>query len=309
MSTNTEKGNVQNAAPTYSIVIPHHNTPQLLQRLLNSIPQRDDTEVIVVDDNSDPSIVDFDHFPGYNRKGVRLFLTKEGYGPGYARRTGMDAARGKWLLFADADDYYTDELGPFLDEMKTVEGIDIVYFNAKTDPVDFNGADILRNAMKWYKEENAVMAEMRIRFYHYPPWNKMFNRAFVFENGIRFEDIRIGQDATFTIPAGYYAKKTLILDKEVYVYTRNNTGITRGKKSFEGVFGELQVEMHFMNLKRHFCIIGNSCIIDIFRFKRFWRILTNYGPFKAVKYYKEAVRIFKTRETFKYLQYDKSSKK
>jgi len=37
----------------YSFVIPHYNTPDLLQRLIDSIPQREDIEVIVVDDNSD----------------------------------------------------------------------------------------------------------------------------------------------------------------------------------------------------------------------------------------------------------------
>ena len=37
----------------YSFIIPHHNTPELLQRLINSIPQRKDIEIIVVDDNSD----------------------------------------------------------------------------------------------------------------------------------------------------------------------------------------------------------------------------------------------------------------
>ena len=37
----------------YSFIIPHHNTPDLLKRLIDSIPQREDIEVIVVDDNSD----------------------------------------------------------------------------------------------------------------------------------------------------------------------------------------------------------------------------------------------------------------
>ena len=45
---------------SYSIIIPHKNTPKFLQRCLDSIPQREDLEVIVVDDNSDPNIVDFD---------------------------------------------------------------------------------------------------------------------------------------------------------------------------------------------------------------------------------------------------------
>ena len=36
----------------YSIVIPHYNLPALLRRCLGSIPQRDDIQVIVVDDGS-----------------------------------------------------------------------------------------------------------------------------------------------------------------------------------------------------------------------------------------------------------------
>ena len=47
----------------YTVIIPHKNIPELLQRCLDSIPERDDIQVIVVDDNSDESRVSFDHFP------------------------------------------------------------------------------------------------------------------------------------------------------------------------------------------------------------------------------------------------------
>ena len=35
-----------------SIIIPHYNSPNLLKRMLNSIPEREDIEIIVVDDCS-----------------------------------------------------------------------------------------------------------------------------------------------------------------------------------------------------------------------------------------------------------------
>lgn len=47
----------------YSIIIPHKNTPDLLQYCLDSIPVRDNVLVIVVDDNSDTNKVDFNNFP------------------------------------------------------------------------------------------------------------------------------------------------------------------------------------------------------------------------------------------------------
>ena len=85
----------------FSIIIPHRNIHTLLQRCIDSIPARDDVQIIIVDDNSDPNIVDFDNFPGKNNPQVEIYLTKEGKGAGYARNVGLDHAKGKWLLFAD----------------------------------------------------------------------------------------------------------------------------------------------------------------------------------------------------------------
>lgn len=47
----------------YSFIIPHRNVPHLLQRCIDSIPKRDDIQIIIVDDNSDPKIVNFECFP------------------------------------------------------------------------------------------------------------------------------------------------------------------------------------------------------------------------------------------------------
>ena len=88
---------------TYSLVIPHKNTPKLLQRCLESIPQREDVEVIVVDDNSDEHLK-----PYVNRHDVILLDIGSDWskGAGRARNIGLSQAKGRWVLFADADDYY-----------------------------------------------------------------------------------------------------------------------------------------------------------------------------------------------------------
>ena len=43
----------------YSIIIPHKNSPDLLKRCLESIPDRTDIQVVVVDDNSSSAIIDW----------------------------------------------------------------------------------------------------------------------------------------------------------------------------------------------------------------------------------------------------------
>lgn len=69
----------------YSIIIPHKNIPTLLRRCLDSIPKRNDVQIIVVDDNSDPGMVDFSKFPGLNETNIEVYFTKEGKGAGYAK--------------------------------------------------------------------------------------------------------------------------------------------------------------------------------------------------------------------------------
>ena len=111
-------------AYTFSIIIPHKNIPSLLQRCLDSIPMRDDLQIIIVDDNSDPKKVDFGNFPGLNDARCHVIFTKEGKGAGYARNIALNIAASKWVLFADADDFYsTDILNEFLDKYKNSDSM------------------------------------------------------------------------------------------------------------------------------------------------------------------------------------------
>src|SRR5690606_10038136 len=115
----------------YSIIIPHKNIPKLLERCLWSIPRRDDLQIIVVDDNSDPALVDFTNFPGLNDPFVEVIFTKEGKGAGYARNVGVSKAKGRMLLFADADDFFNYCIYDVLEEYKDND-IDLIYFKCNS---------------------------------------------------------------------------------------------------------------------------------------------------------------------------------
>lgn len=90
----------------YTIIIPHKNIPDLLERCLHTIPTRDDLEVIIIDDNSDSDKVNFGDFPGTDRPDTTIIFDKSGKGAGHARNLGVEKARGEKLIFADADDYF-----------------------------------------------------------------------------------------------------------------------------------------------------------------------------------------------------------
>ena len=102
-----------------TVIIPHYNIPNLLVRCLNSIPDEERIQVIVVDNNSSPSKVNFENFPGIDRKHTEVVFDKEGNGAGHARNVALEKIASKWIVFADADDFFNpgafDELLKYSD--------------------------------------------------------------------------------------------------------------------------------------------------------------------------------------------------
>ena len=102
------KSNLSN--PFFSIIIPIYNTEKYLNRCLASIRSQlfTDYEVILVDDgstDSSPAICQ-----NYAAKDNRYrYVRKENGGAFHARRFGADFALGNYVLFMDADDFYTRE--------------------------------------------------------------------------------------------------------------------------------------------------------------------------------------------------------
>lgn len=102
-----------------SIIIPVYNASALLPRCLDSIftQQADHTlEVILIDDGSTDNSVEL--IETRPEKGIVL-IRQANAGPAAARNKGIEAARGKYLAFLDADDYwlpgFLDRTSNFLD--------------------------------------------------------------------------------------------------------------------------------------------------------------------------------------------------
>lgn len=198
----------------YTIIIPHKNIPDLLRRCLASIPRREDIQIIVIDDNSDPDKVDFNHFPGVGESCVEIYFTKEGKGAGFARNVGLNHAQGKWLLFADADDFFDDNFVSVLDKY-FYEDVDIVYFNTRS--VDSKTL----NVVKPRSDRSKIIRKGKIdnlRFSHVP-WGKMIRNEFVIKNNLHFEELIASNDSYFSVISGVLAKKISAYDVCVYVST------------------------------------------------------------------------------------------
>ena len=215
MSTNV------NREINYSVIIPHKNTPKLLQRCLDSIPRRKDLQIIVIDDYSEPEKVNFEHFPGLKDPFVEVVLTKEGKGAGYARNIGLTKAVGKWLLFADSDDFYNYCINDILDEYIN-SCADIVYFKHNSLDSDdyctaFRNIDFNKRVSKWLA--SASKNDTLLRYRHSVVWSKLFKKELIDKNSIIFDEVSISNDTTFAYLTGFYAKSISADPRALYCST------------------------------------------------------------------------------------------
>ena len=89
-----------------SVIIPAYNSEKWIRDCLNSIPKRDDIEVIVVNDGStDKTLGYLRNFQRFARKDLIIIDYKENKGVSYARNQGIEASKGEYIVFIDSDDY------------------------------------------------------------------------------------------------------------------------------------------------------------------------------------------------------------
>lgn len=220
----------------YSIIIPHHNCPQLLLRLISSIPERDDIQIIVVDDASDSGIVNWDTIKFDTKKNIELYLIPkvQSKWAGHARNVGMEHARGKWLLFADSDDYFKEGAFDVLDKYVNAED-DIIYYNCgSVDSETLQPADRVDSLNVYIDEYLKTPSEKTfeaIKYRIHAPWNKMVKQSLVNDHQILFEEVIKGNDIQYTILVGYFAKSARLIQDEIYICTRRRGNMTFGKQS------------------------------------------------------------------------------
>ena len=212
----------------YSFIIPHKNTPTLLQRCLDSIPQRDDVEVIVVDNNSSSDIVDFSHYPGSSR--AIIIRDNNSAGPGGARNTGLKLAKGKWVLFADAYDYYSVGFLNILDK-HIMSNVDVIYFNFNMKK-DGHIVELPYSLsyLNSYEPKDSMFVQM-LKFRFPVPWNKMTKRDFLIRNHVTFKDCIIGEDGVYSFHIGFNAQSYIIDKSRLYNYTINSNSITNSSNN------------------------------------------------------------------------------
>ena len=205
----------------FSIIIPHYNSTHSLKHLLSSIPLDRFIQLIVIDDKSTEDLSEV-HRLVLARNGVFLHNTTNVRGAGTCRNLGLACATGKWLVFADADDYFLD--GAFNTMRQYTESdAEIIYFSPTSEYAG-TGLPAKRHAayerlVLYYTNTPSEKSEMLLRCKFMVPWSKMVRNELVKENNILFDEVPASNDVMFSLKTAYHAKAVLASPEQIYCVT------------------------------------------------------------------------------------------
>jgi len=220
-----------------TIIIPHYNSTASLSRLLRTIPDEKKIQTIVIDDHSDENhqkelVSIMHHHADKNIEMLHNDPAKKGAGA--CRNIGLKRAKGKWLLFADADDYF---MGGFYDMIqKHFESTaDIIYF--KPTSIELDTGNVSNRHLPLVELIDDVLethysreAELSLRYKFVVPWSKLMKTAFLKNHHIVFDEVMSANDVMFSTKAGYHINAFELSEDVIYCVTMNKGSLTMTKR-------------------------------------------------------------------------------
>lgn len=222
-----------------SIIVPVYNAQMFLKRCLESLilQSEKEIEILLIDDGSmDLSAQMMEDYAKMDER-IRIFYQKNG-GAACARNTGLENARGKYMLFVDADDALSENaVSVFLQNAEEFHA-DIVRCN-----LCYCSEDGIKQDDENAFENHFFVLQNSFRDMIYPKMlagiemNSVCRTLFLRELviGLQFnETLETAEDLVFSIQVYTRAKSFLYITDALYLYYRQAGGLTgRGLSVFK----------------------------------------------------------------------------
>ena len=219
-----------------SVIIPAYNAAKFVRRTVKSIATQKYAEliqVLVIDDGSTDDTLTVAQ--KLTEKYSQLTVIHKAGGVGSARNVGIDNAKGKYIAFCDADDWWEEG---FVDDTLIQDLRD-----GSTDTFGFGFKHITTKCdwEKTFKIDDADFHYTGNSHSHYDYsflWRNIFKASLIKDNGIRFGKSRSGEDIFFAAQCYFLSRTVRKRSKTIYCYYKNmNSAMHVGaSKTFLGSF-------------------------------------------------------------------------
>lgn len=214
-----------------SVIVPACNCQDTISSVIQAITGQlyENIEIIICNDgSSDRTLPIIQEEAGKDNR--IIVISDENHGPAHARNEGINRARGKYLVFVDADDSVSPSYVLDMLEQAEDNGCDLVISGYKRCYADGTEQSFIPQLGVYGKDRfQEVLSDLfRKSLIQGPCW-KLFRTDVVKENQVRFrEEWRLGEDAWFVYSYLEHFKKAALVEKANYSYIiRNNDSLSR----------------------------------------------------------------------------------
>lgn len=222
--------------PFLSVVMPVYRAQEYLEESIRSVLSQTfcDLELILVDDCSPDQSGSICDDAARRDERVRVLHLSENIGAGRARNAGIEAARGQYLAFMDADDTMDTDI--YEKAYRALKGgtHDMAVWGVTEEYFDRAGALAYTNVIaladadcdtKQKVQDTVILLEEKILFGY--QWNHFYRMDLVKEHNIRFEESVIYEDYFFNLEVTKHIRSMAVLSAPGYHYKkRMNDSIT-----------------------------------------------------------------------------------
>lgn len=265
-----------------SIICPAYNAEESIARLIESLVSQpfDDYELILINDGSKDNT--WNIIEKYAKKYKNIVaINKNNTGVGDTRNEGLKIAKGKYITFADADDWYEKNFFEKIIPEIEKEDFELLIFNANVmNYEELMGPQIHQKyASGTFDEINGVLKYLKGDFCHRlgnAPWNKIYVNEIIKKYNLKYEpNKKRGQDLVFNILYVSKINKYKYINECLYNYALNmNTTTTNIYRKIE-----IEENLKFYEPLKKICIENNvkdyEQYLGLFYIRRFPGIVLN----------------------------------
>lgn len=205
-----------------SIIIPCYNVEKYIERALKSLQQQTykNIEIICVNDGSKDNTQKYlETYQKRHSVNIKIITTENG-GVSAARNRGLDAAEGKYIMFLDADDFYSDRFVELMVNAVEKASADTAFAFWTT-----HKSELCIGAFEY--TERLIQASAIASHFMYRPtpisfFSFIYKKTILEEFGIRFDvDLKYGEDNLFFWKYLCHIRSGVYLDCPLYWYYQN----------------------------------------------------------------------------------------
>lgn len=209
--------------PLISIIIPAYNVETYIDQCIMSVLNQTykNYEIILVDDGATDNTGKICDMYGKNEN-IKVIHKKNG-GLSDARNIGLESASGRYVIFLDADDYWSDIY--FL--RKIYEQIQC----SDVDLIVFGYSKVINNRMIETRipacNSTDVCDLVRKNAFDICAWDKVIKRSLLIRNGISFRKNVYSEDMEWCSKVFSVVKSCCVLSEAPYAYRQREGSITK----------------------------------------------------------------------------------